>query len=407
MATVIDYYDVYKPIINSSMKARKIANKIMTELDKKDTYLNKLKNNGKHEEAKKLEADISNQRNDVTQYFKDDNAKHQYDLTLAKQKQNYATLIYESDIDKKEDDALQMRIDALYTLIRKSAINAPLWENAIVEAKKIIDIDSSKPDPYFVIATAQYELGNYSEAINTCDIGVKSCVDNLSLRRIQVHYNILCEKYQQAQQYINQAINDNLDASYFYAKQAFLYLYAQRNDLAVNAIKEYLVQNPSDVAYREIVSSDLLYMARACYVSDGKDNLFIIDKESYTHCLNLVTIANQIYSSEYNSSELAHIQAEGAILYSEDKLPTQIAYGIVGVIFAYLGMVGQGAWPLIFVGAVFGGLIYTIRRYNYRPVWQIHRDEYRGFREKEDNLIYNIAMIPSSIVEETANMFRA
>lgn len=405
MAALVNYYDVYD--LDKSQTAAEIRKVLFKKIDKTLKLINKFVQQSNRDKIKEYEQQKIEMEDIRQKIFKNDKTKAQYDLELSRLYQGQAVVIYESDIDREKYDALKMRIEALYALLHKSTIGAPQWESAVIEARKIIDIDSTKPEPYFVLATAQYELGNYNDAIDACDIGVSSCVDNLSLRRIQVHYNILCERYQQAQQYINQAVKDNLDTSYFYAKQVFLYFYAQRNDLAVNTIKEYLVQNPNDTAYREIVSNDLLYMARSCYVSDGDDNIFIIDKESYVHCLNLVTMANQIYDSEYNHSELTRIRGEGEILYSEDRLLTQIAYGFIGVIMLYFGVVEHGARELTVVGAFFVGLVYIVRRYNYRPVWQIHRDEYRGFREKEDNIIYNLAMIPSTIIEEMVKLLRA
>lgn len=254
---------------------------------------------------------------------------------------------------------------------------------------------------------ALYMNGDYDDALNTIDIGAKAFSADFDLRWKQVRLRVQLENYQEAQYYLNELIRDFPSNAQAYAEQVYLYLSAEKDEIAVNTIREYLSKYPNDMNYRKYVAYNLIDAADLCYSYDFAAEMVIItEKYDYERCVNLLTIANQIYQDEITIKELEHAKEFGIIEYDSDNTGTQVLYGIIilGCLYtankAHLNNDGKALLLFISIAMFFALLLYTVRHYNYRPRWQAYRDMYRGFREKEDNFFYILAMLPRELVRE-------
>ena len=183
----------------------------------------------------------------------------------------------------------------------------------------------------------------------------------------------------------------------FYAEQVYLYLYADRDDLAIDEIKKYITQKPTDLQYRKYLSDNIIDISNMCYVYDQEAEMNIIaDKDDYERCYNLLSISNQLYQNKTTLSKYEDIKAFSTKYHDKNTRILQIIYGLIAL--ASLYAVFEGAYPMIIVAIIFALFVFIVRKYSFRPLWQIYRDKYRGIPEYEDSVVYMIAMIPRDFV---------
>ncbi len=359
-------------------------------------------------DKERLNTELSDART-ALKILTDPKKRKEYDNQLEKQVNDFGKQ-EEKETQVVEDESLNVEVQRMREIehIMKKAqkeydkgnyrnvmpIVEPLLSENVVEA-------------WDMKVNALYMNGDYDEALNVLDVGAKAFSAYFDLRWKQVRLRVQLENYQEAQYYLNELIKDFPNNAQAYAEQPYLYLSAEKDELAVNSIKEYLSKYPNDMNYRKYVAYNLIDAADLCYSYDYAAEMIIItEKYDYERCVNLLTIANQIYQDEVTIKELEYAKEFGIIEYDSDNNGTQVLYGaiILGCLYmankAHLNNDGKALLLFIFIAMFFALLLYTVRHYNYRPRWQAYRDMYRGFREKEDNFFYILAMTPRELVRE-------
>lgn len=269
------------------------------------------------------------------------------------------------------------------------------YNNCIATAKKLFEYNITFP--FIIIAKSYFMLGEYSEAAELLAKGCKAFSNSVDLRWLYIRYLIQMERYSEAQQALNEAKNIFVENSLFYAEQVYLYLYADRDDLAIDEIKKYITQKPTDLQYRKYLSDNIIDISNMCYVYDQEAEMNIIaDKDDYERCYNLLSISNQLYQNKTTLSKYEDIKAFSTKYHDKNTRILQIIYGLIAL--ASLYAVFEGAYPMIIVAIIFALFVFIVRKYSFRPLWQIYRDKYRGIPEYEDSIVYMIAMIPRDFV---------
>lgn len=277
------------------------------------------------------------------------------------------------------------------------------YNNCIATAKKLFEYNVAFP--FLIIAKSYFMLGEYSEAVELLAKGCKAFSNSVDLRWLYIRYMIQMERYSEAQQALNEAKNVFVENSLFYAEQVYLYLYAERDDLAIDEIKKYISRKPADMQYRKYLSDNIIDISNMCYVYDQEAEMNIIaDKDDYERCYNLLSISNQLYQSKTTLSKYEDIKAFSTKYHDKNTRILQIIYGLVAL--ASLYAVLEGAYPMIIVTIIFALFVFIVRKYSFRPLWQFYRDKYRGIPEYEDSIVYMIAMIPRDLFSSFIFMFK-
>lgn len=302
------------------------------------------------------------------------------------------------NLEGVKEDNQKKELEVLILGIAKEAKNyfyKKEYNNCIATAKKLFEYNLAFP--FIIIAKSYFMLGEYSEAVDVLAKGCKAFRNSVDLRWLYIRYLIQMERYNEAQQALNNAKSSFAENSLFYAEQVYLYLYADRDDLAIDEIKKYITQKPADLQYRKYLSDNIIDISNMCYVYDQEAEMNIIaDKDDYERCYNLLSISNQLYQNKTTLSKFEDIKEFAKKYHDKNTRILQIIYGLIAL--ASLYAVFEGAYPMIIVAIIFALFVFIVRKYSFRPLWQIYRDKYRGIPEYEDSVVYMIAMIPKDLI---------
>lgn len=317
---------------------------------------------------------------------------------------NAVTTVAVTDADKIKfvDKQKQSSQDELEDIIRnlvketKQYFYNKEYHNCIAKAKDLFEYNIAYP--FTITAKAYFMLGEYETSIDILAKGCRAFANNPNLRWLYIRYLIQMERYNEAQQILNEAKRDFREDSLFDAEQVYLYLFAERDDLAIDEIKRYITNRPDDLKYREYLANNIIDISDLCYAYDLEAEMNIIaDEYNYERCFNLLSIANQLYQNKTTVEKYENIKAFGVKYPDKSTIVWQVVYGIVAIVS--LWAVFSGAYPMIILTILFSVFIVVIRKYSLRALWQIYRDKYRGIAEYEDNILYMIAMIPRDFVK--------
>lgn len=278
------------------------------------------------------------------------------------------------------------------------------FEMAARFAREAIDQGMNDAEPYELLGRSQFNMGDYDEALKTADEGARAFGTASSLRWLQVRLRVLMEDFHDAQRCLNEALDALPEDMQLRAEQVYLYFAADQPAAAEREMRAFMDANPTNMPYRKYVANNIIEIARRNYVYDSAaDMLLIVEKSAYENCLRLIELANSIYQDEYTQHELAYIRQFGDIHDDKTHGDAEILYYVACVLCIGVALLGAGAlfWALAGLSFLCGWLVHRLGR---RPLWQLMRDEYRGFREKEDGLLYNILCLPSMFLEELRDL---
>lgn len=293
------------------------------------------------------------------------------------------------------------------TIISKTLKAEREFEHLINRAKQMIDerqyvnaitvleplLSRNVADAYFYSTIALISNGDYDKALECAERAAVAFPNFIDIRWQEVRLLIKMDELDKAQQRINDMINDFPTSGVPYAEQVLLYFYNEMDAEAITVIKEYLTKHPNDKVFRDGVTDAIVQASDLCFTFDFQSSMTLItEKADYERCLHLLTIASQISDNELTKNELAEVKKLGKLESNGCDNGTKILYGIIA-----LGGLALAPFGLI-ITVIFGSCLLGLQHYSCRPVWEIYRDQYSGYRGAEDKIGYCLAMLPREII---------
>ena len=307
------------------------------------------------------------------------------------------------------------------------------YEFAIQKCREAIRSRINRAEAYEVLCKSLFMRGDYEEAVRAADEGVKAFTSDKTLLWLSVRYRIQIERYQEAQQRINTIRQQHGVYSQLAAEQVYLYYFAGKDEQGKRFIDMFIKKHPSDQDFRKETAINLIDVSHQCYLYDqDADMLLITEKDAFDRALSLVTQANRLYQDAYTLKELETVRSYGRTDFDKTHSGVRNFYLIACILLIVRGIYliwGKGMQNLLieirsqglpaFVSGVFSanrteymecvsmlliGILcficfWLVRMVSMRPVWQIYRDECRGFHESEDRFLYNILSAPWEMVK--------
>lgn len=324
---------------------------------------------------------------------------------------------YNAELDKaikagNVNKELNKEVQDLLERARKFYLSGK-FEMAVKCAKQVLESNVNKPEPYIIISQSLFSMEEFDESIEYVDKGLDAYSDNETLNWLSVRYHTLIDDYDTAQSRLNEAVEKFGETSLFAAEQIYFYFFIDQFDMGRKLINEYIEKKPNDNEFRRLVAYNLISISSFCYLYDSPSEMYLITEEgSYQKCLELLTLANEIYQDEVTSEQLEQVTKFGEIEFDKENKGDFAFYCVFALIWLAvavygfsIGAVALGLLMLLFtaVSAAIDVIIYKLSR---RPYWMIFRDEYRGFRETEDSIVYTVLTIPCQFVSELIDAFR-
>lgn len=389
----IDLYDVFG--LDRTMSVKEIK----TTLGYRSVDLAKLEasTNPHDRQTRKDIQDMKELLLEAMKILGDEKSRREYDIKLDAAIKNGQV---EQNRTKDVEDALERAREYFkqgkYDLALESATEA---KNNHANSAEVCEI----------IARSMFMLGDYMESVDAVDQGAKAFPSAMELHWLSIRFRIQLEMYEEAQDLLNQAIQHFGKHPQLMAEQVYLYLYAEKEKQAKQSIEEYLKENPNDMEYRQYISYNLVEIVNMYYKYDSNAEMLLITEEDiYNKCLELITLANQYYQDDYTKAELDKVTQFGKKEYDKENKPMRICYIIITALAALAGVSalfsGEGAIlaiPYLVVAILGVFVVKLVDKYSYRPYWQIYRDYYRGYKERNDSFIFTILSFPF----ETARSF--
>ena len=290
------------------------------------------------------------------------------------------------------------------------------YDLALNLAKEALDNKLDSEETYELISRSYFMLGDYDEAVDSVSKAAGIYQSSLHLRWLNIRFLTMTENFNEAQAKLNEAMRDFDNDSMLAAEQIYLYGYAERFDMLKDTIDSYISRNPNDMNYRRYVAHNLIEIAQQCYVYDSAaEMLLLTEEESYNRCLELVTLANTIFQDEYVQNELEYVKEFGEEVFDDDHKGLKRFYRIGCILLILFGIIlitdlfeGGSIYPPIIVigiGVLFQYAAGLVDKCSYRPYWKVYRDTYRGFKEHDDGILYNVLMLPWEIVKQVFGAF--
>lgn len=288
------------------------------------------------------------------------------------------------------------------------------YELAARYAQDAINSRVNDPEPYEILGKSLFVLGDYDDALQIVDKGASAYGNNLSLQWLSIRFRVQMERYQEAQQRINNLRKVHGPFTQLAAEQVYLYYFAEKDEQGKNFLDKFMASHPSDADFRKQTANNLIDISHQMYAYDADaDMLLITEKEDYERALKLVTQANQLYQDPYTLQELETVKQFGRKQFDKTHSGARNMYYLMALFFVGFGiysMIGQGV-AAISMGDYMNEIVYgnlllcgigvicfllgiLIHKISMRPVWQMYRDEYRGFHEGDDKFLYTILAAP-------------
>ena len=282
------------------------------------------------------------------------------------------------------------------------------YELAARYAKDAINSRVNDSESYEILSKSLFILGDYDDALQAADTGATAYGSNLNLQWLSIRFRVQMERYQEAQQRINNLRKIHGPFTQLAAEQVYLYYFAEKDEQGKNFLDKFMASHPSDTDFRKQTANNLIDISHQMYAYDADaDMLLITEKEDYERALKLVTQANQLYQDPYTLQELETVKQFGKKEFDKTHRGARNIYflgGIFMILAALYTMFGSNA--VIAENTTYGCMIlcalgllgillgFVIHKISMRPVWQMYRDEYRGFHEGDDKFLYTILAAP-------------
>lgn len=282
------------------------------------------------------------------------------------------------------------------------------YELAARYAKDAINSRVNDSESYEILSKSLFILGDYDDALQAADTGATAYGSNLNLQWLSIRFRVQMERYQEAQQRINNLRKIHGPFTQLAAEQVYLYYFAEKDEQGKNFLDKFMASHPSDADFRKQTANNLIDISHQMYAYDADaDMLLITEKEDYERALKLVTQANQLYQDPYTLQELETVKQFGKKEFDKTHRGARNIYflgGIFMILAALYTMFGSNA--VIAENTTYGCMIlcalgllgillgFVIHKISMRPVWQMYRDEYRGFHEGDDKFLYTILAAP-------------
>lgn len=253
-------------------------------------------------------------------------------------------------------------------------------------ALEAINNKVNDPTAYEILAKCYYDSGEYVASVDTVDKALKIYKDNPYFLWLSARINTIIDKYDVAQQRINQMLELDPTSSKAHAEQIHFYMYSGQENIAFQQIDQYVAQNPNDVVFKQETAYNLISFTNTCYLEDADTgSLVIADKASYTKCLNLCQKAYSLYQDEYTSSNLENAKFFGKREFNHNnsyELKWLWGLGILSL-FAVIPMFSHVNSANSFFQVLLMLCIYLVPAIlltvvSFRPYWQINRIYYTG-----------------------------
>lgn len=282
------------------------------------------------------------------------------------------------------------------------------YELAARYAKDAINSRVNDPEAYEILCKSMFIQGDYDDALQVADTGASAFGSNLSLQWLTIRFRVQMEQYQEAQLRINNLRKIHGPFSQLAAEQVYLYYFAEKDEQGKNFIDKFMASHPSDANFRKQTANNLIDISHQMYTYDADaDMLLITEKDEYERALKLVTQANQLYQDPYTLQELETVKQFGNKEFDKTHRGARNVYYLAGIFMILAGIYTMfGSNAVIAENTMFGCVIlgaiglfsillgFIVHRISMRPVWQIYRDEFRGFHESDDKFLYTILAAP-------------
>ena len=391
----INYYDEFS--INRSMSEKEIK----SYLSKKQVEINRYKSStspDNTETLKELQLAMSHIRDAIKILTRPDSRK-QYDLELD-------AAIREGKVDTRRSEEVRGILERARQFFEQGK-----YQSALKLAKELVEGGTDTDEPYEIMSRSYYMLGDYDEAVETAEKGSDVFASSVILHWLSIRLLIQLEDYDTAQQKLNKAMSDFAGNAQFAAEQVYLYAHAEKTELMLQTIKSYLTENPNDLDYRRYVANNLFDISNQCYLYDSASDMLLLTEESaFIRCYTLIKLANEIYQDEYLRDELEYVEQFGQMIFDEDHKGLIWFYRIAGVLSAIGGISGivggaPSGWIFVGLGLLLELAAGLVKKISYRPYWKIYRDAYRGFKESDDGILYNLLELPWTIIKTILEAF--
>lgn len=290
------------------------------------------------------------------------------------------------------------------------------YEYAVKNAREAIRSRANSPEPYEILSRSLFIMGDYDDALQAADTGASAFSTNQNLQWLTIRYRVQMERYQEAQKRINDLRKQFGPYSQLAAEQVYLYYFAERDEQGSNFLDKFMTSHPGDADFRKQTANNLIDISHQMYLYDADaDMLLITEKDAYERALMLVTKANQLYQDPYTLQELETVKQFGNKQFDKTHKGARNIYFILGILIVLGGLqavftAGIGSqeelWmncaAICVIGIVCILLGVITHKVSCRPLWQIYRDEARGFHESEDRFLYTLLSLPWEFIKMLA-----
>ena len=330
------------------------------------------------DESQKLAKEID-LYNNALKYFASDESRKKYDVELA-----HATA--KNQIFQK----LKPTADDLFGNALEM-FNSQRYDMASELLVELLKQTSNNEKAWLLLGDTKYMMGDYDDALNIMNRAAKAFPMSIDLRFRDIRFNILLDYFNEAQSLLNNALIDFPDNPLFTSEQIYLYLAADKIDLAKKFIDEYILIKPSNSKFRRLTAENLIDIATQQYVIDSESGQrFPISQAKYDFCLKLITWANQLWQDQGTLAELSHIRELGCIQFDYSQIRRiLICIGISVALMCFSFKIARGDIKEVFFSPLAVLIIlllctaFAIWRKSRRPLWMKYRDSLRGYSDAQ------------------------
>lgn len=389
---MIDYYEVYGEHINIDQPRKEIYKTLNNMLKTQKRHLQISEQNADESMIEKINYEIDLLHEAIKIFRKDDN-REKYDKALEKARKD-------GNINHLEQKKAKDILEEIHRLFSQQ-----LYPAVVNKCTEAFNEGTHISELYRLMSLSYFELGKGSDSIKAINDGLIHNPDdkNLLYTGAELAFQI-SDDTSISQGYINRILEISPNDPQALAKQCFLYMYNNKQDLSYKKIDEYLECYPDDQVFRRACAYNLVrYVSFSMFTTDEYGNSYVSNKEAYDNGFNACSKALELYRDDGIARTYEDVKSLGETSYNNENtshiiylILGGIVYLVFGILLFLAGLSSLG--PIMFIistileglgiGLMYSG--YMLRKESYRPQWQIDKYDMTGIREPSEEKYINI-----------------
>lgn len=285
------------------------------------------------------------------------------------------------------------------------------YKLAVQNATEALNNGIETTEVFELIYLSYIELGDTNQALGAVSRGLQVHPDDTGLLWMSARVNSISHSFDTAQANINHMLELDPESTLAKTEQVFLYMSADKEDIALQQIDMFVSQHPDNTRYKKEVARTLISFSAGYYTS-YRDSLVIISKEAYEGCKRLCEKAYQLDSSDENKQQLERARYFGKTQFNKGNIGGIFLFGfpavmiiVVGIIAIASGHISEfitfeeiksniaaflygAGWYLI---CIIMGPLMTVK--SFQPYWELYRYKLTGSCGKLTDIINKIGSV--------------